>query len=141
MADPNDQEIVRAPPIRIVAMTLGTAATLGALALLMTKIYFFPWLLHYLDAGQSRGEALHRFEIVMLGTAALPLVLALFMTRLGFRVLRQDRWPPANSLVWHDTLIRRGRAARVRGIFFITLAIFLAISAIGLAAIPYRFAG
>lgn len=137
MDDVGDPEIVRAPPTHVVVMILGAAAIIGVLILLTMKIRFFPWLQHYLESGPSRAEALRRFKFVMLGAGIPPLVSAIYMAWLGIRVLRQDRWPLANSLVWRDTLVMRGHRAHARGLLLIVLAILLAACAIGLAVIPY----
>lgn len=130
-------ELVRAPPPRIVAMRLGVVASVGVLAVLLGKIYFFPWMHSYLDSGANHAEALQRFKNIMLGAGAFVLVLATYAGWLGFRVLRQGQWPLADAFVVRDTLVKRGRLVRARGILFVVLAILLAIDAVALVAIPY----
>ena len=133
-------EVVRAPPPRIVAIKLGIVASVGLLAVLLGKIYFFPWMHSYLDSGSNHAEALQRFKNVMFGAGAFVLVLATYAGWLGFRVLRQGQWPLADAFVVRDTLVKRGRLVRARGILFVVLAVLLAVDALGLAAIPYLMA-
>lgn len=130
-------ELVRAPPPRIVAMRLGVVASVAVLAVLLGKLYLFPWMHSYLDSGANHAEALQRFKNVMLGAGAFVLVLATYAGWLGFCVLRQGQWPLADAFVVRDTLVKRGRLVRARGILFVVLAILLAIDAVALVAIPY----
>lgn len=130
-------EVVRAPPLRIALAKLGAMVFVGALVVLLSKQYFFPWMKEYLAVTHDRAEALRRFEIVMLGAATVVLGLAASAGWLGVRVLRQGQWPLAGAFVLRDTPLRRGRWVRVRGIALIVVAVLFAADAIGLALLPW----
>src|SRR5258708_29062681 len=96
-------EVVRAPPPHVVAMKLGVVAIIGTVAVLLGKIYLFPWMHSYLDSGANHAEALHRFKVVMLGAGVFILVLAIYAGWLGLRVLRQGQCPLPGFFVVRDT--------------------------------------
>ncbi len=119
------EQYTKAEAIRIVI--IGTLA--GALVVVASKAWLFPWFREFVAAapcitvfGIQGLTVLWYGVFVGIPLHAAILVAALFGWR-GYKILRDDRFPPLKEKVSRPTRIRKGSQARLIG--YLHLAAFL----------------
>lgn len=96
------------------------------------------WLLEDPALTQSRGR------LLLLGAGALLVLplgfFAVYLWRLGSRVVASREFPPPGALMLRDTEIVSGNAAVAYGRGLRALAVFLVVASLGLAVAVWRVA-
>lgn len=129
--------MLRAPPRRTVVTRLAVLLGIGLAFVLLCELVLLPQMRQYLDAYTDRADAMRRLTVVLAIVGAIAMAVAIHACALGIRTLRSGQWPLASAFVLRDTPIRRGRAARFRGILLIVLGVVVALDAALLPFIPY----
>jgi hypothetical protein len=120
---------------QIAIWALVVLAIVGATVLLLIDHYREPLLAWALaDSFRARAGVL---VLVALASAPLPVV-AVYAVRIGSRVIRENRHPPAGTRVIRDTPVVFGAAARRRGRAYQVLATILFLSFGGALWILWR---
>ena len=129
----------KAPPNALAALV--APAGVGAALIAGRSWYSEPvasWLLEEPALTQSRGR------LLLLGARALlvmPLAFfALYLWRLGSRVIASREFPPPGALMLRDTEVVGGHAAIAYGRALRALAVFLVVASLGLALAVWRVA-
>lgn len=122
------------PAERIRFVVIGTL--IGALVVISSKAWLFPWIREFATSAPCRTvfgieglTVLWYALFVGLPLQAAVLVAATFGWR-GYKILRDDQFPPAKEKVYRQTRIRRGSKAKRIG--YLHLAAFLPLLALTL---------
>lgn len=122
-------------------VALGAALAVGTALIGGRSWYSEPlatWLLEDPALTPSRGR------LLLLGTGALVIVpfglFALYLWRLGARVIRDREFPPAGTVLLRDTEIVVGDAAVAHGRGLRAIAIVVVAAMLGLAVVLWRVA-
>ncbi|NHZ94962.1 hypothetical protein [Massilia sp. CCM 8734] len=95
--------------------------TAGAALLVVTKLWFFPWLAAFAASAECREiGGVNGVKLVFYGVfVGMPLLLALVLGAIlgvpGYKSLRSGQFPAAGVKVWRPMRIRRGRRATLIG--------------------------
>jgi hypothetical protein len=102
----------------------------GLVVLLGTKLWFIPWLNHFVETAPCRS-ILGIDGLIVLWTGifvGLPLFLSLLtafaLGGRGYKILRDQQFPSRNEKVYKPTKIQRGRAAKLIGYLHLCPVIF-----------------
>lgn len=99
------------------------AALAGTAVVLVSRLWFFPWLREFSQAAPCRSlfgvnGAVVLFYGIFVG---LPLLVAIVIGastgRRGYKILREGRVPPSGEKVFRSTPVRRGARAKLSGYF------------------------
>lgn len=108
----------------------------GALLIALGKLWFFPWLRAFSASAQCQTVfGTNGTTVLLYGLfVGLPffagLLVACTLGRRGFKVLRDDQFPPLREKSFRLTKIRRGSGATIIG--YLHLMAFVPFLAIGL---------
>lgn len=122
--------------LRRVAMGI----VLGVLAVGVGRLWLFPSIAAFADVAPCRtvlgvnGANILWYGMFVGGPLCIALVIAVSYGRMGLRVLKEGRFPPARTRMFRPIRIVRGRAARCIGYLHLSACVpFLAISIWGAA--------
>jgi|GEM_PF-1500143 len=117
-----EKEILKAD-LRLRKIVLGVLIVvmiLGSIAL----AWFVPWLNSQIET-MDTSVALKLLNRFVIGLLFPPVFFAAYMITFGIKSLRQGVFPPEGSRVIRDTVVYRGKAAKVKGIVLILMALAL----------------
>ena len=134
-------EIQKADPRarRRALLILSGGLVIGLLLLGLVE-WFRPAIEDWIARDPRRLPARLRLGFVALAVVAAgpSLALAVYLWRLGRRVVRAERFPPPELWMARDTVVAHGRAARVRGRAMQFLAAVVAVATVALLAALWR---
>lgn len=119
------EQYTKAEAIRIVVM--GTLA--GALIIIFSKAWLFPWIREFAISAPCRKVwGIEGLTVLWYGVfVGLPLFNAILIMPtlgwLGYKILRDGQFPPANVKVFRPTKIRRGPKAKLIGYMHILVCL------------------
>jgi hypothetical protein len=99
--------------------TLIVGITLGALIIVLGKLYVFPWLVEFAVSAPCHklfgidGVSIFWYGIFVGIPASISVLVATLLGWRGYKIIRDDQFPPAGERVYRPTRIRRGKAARL----------------------------
>jgi hypothetical protein len=135
------EEIQRADPRarRRAWLAVACGAAAGLVLIALAERYrpsLEDWITR--DSDQFRARLTLGFAALAAAISGSLLGFAVYLWRLGGRVVRAERFPPPGLALVRDTIVMRGSLARRRGRLIQLMAAALALVACGISAILWR---
>ena len=99
--------------------TVIVGITLGALIIVLGKLYVFPWLAEFAVSAPCHklfgidGVSIFWYGIFFGIPASISMLVAVWSSWRAYKIIRDDQFPPAGEKVYRPTRVRRGKAARL----------------------------